>query len=327
MNKRNIFKVLATTVAVLGIGAGFAFVASNKSLVKADYNINTPALASGTDEIVGVLITADTGESNKEQEKIEKEGKVYAKYNEQDDVYEFDGIKGANCVHQTIMSEVNGVEEELDTFSSVGIEYLDNPIYEERIEGDPNSLRCSLLTGNIIVNAGLGKDIICYVNPVYKEVSTGKIYVTANKSKKITCPIKEYQKNADANGVLVGSVDIKTEEYNVSKEKEPMYLCHLNIKMGLPYDRVEGTVYDKNGKSLEDYNLKIQDVVDGTSILTYGAYSVKERVIYSDKVIREYDVKPVVEEKTYYFINDYAGEAFVDNFTRNVISPESLEEE
>ena len=284
--KNNIFKALAVTTSVVVVGVIMAIVCSSTTLAKDIASItDNKTIQSNTDEFVGVYITAGTEQVNKTQEKIRKAGKIYSTKNENEDIV-FEGLDGAFTIQEGIIDE----EELSYTFGGYSDICESNVLSNEEYDEVGNVIS-AVLSGEVTldINASLGKDVYCYINPIYREAGTGKYYVTTKGCEEAIGKMSDYQKRDELNleqakekfktewnedPVLLAELDpiiyegstsyafyqdnFKSDEFNANKDTSVVVDLDVIISFEQPVVSVEGIAYNNKDQEIGKYNMSIE---------------------------------------------------------------------
>ncbi len=327
--KNNIFKIMATVASVCVAGVMVAFACSKTSLANDVASIvDNIEIQTGVDEFAGVYITAGVEQTNATQEKIKSEGKIYATLNEAEE-YVFEGLDGAFSIIKAYVDN-----EEL-SYTYGGTDYIassNTNSYEECAED--GHVVSAKITGEVYldINAALGKDVYCFINPIYREPGTGKYYVTANGCKTAQGMMSEYAQREQLNlekakemfktewnedpalkaeldpRLYIGATgyqfyveSFKSEDFNANKNTAVTMDIDVALAFEQPVVNIEGSVFNKQNQEIVKYNMTIQELLDGKTlgIEPANVNFLRETVTYGDGTKSRFvDVDGV--EQSYY---------------------------
>ena len=291
MNIKKIFQCVAGIAAVVVIGFCFSFVASKTALAKDAYAINDSEVKKNIDELIGAFVTYDVNDTNVEQEKLNKEGKVYAQYSEKEMI--FGGIKGTYLSYYGIKKD-GGLDDTEDFYNDgmCGV-------------GDEGGI-----VGSIYITSTCQKDVTFYINPMYKDVS-GKIYITSKNAIKKTVTVDQIQNaNFTTGGLaLIESVELEACDFTLEDDESEAVNVHVHLQVAKSFNEVKIEALDEANKVIDTvtYNGEEADKGESKTISKAAAY----RLIYSWNGAGDvFTYKEIMEEGSvwgYYGTVDYDG--------------------
>lgn len=289
MKKNNNFLKVVIALVIVGVIGGLAIFCLGKyNLASAKVGIKDKSIDKKLDEFAGVFVTYGTEKVNRSQETLNKEKKVYGEIDLEDNSVQFGELEGEEYVEYF-------VERKNDPYRTA---FLGKNICEAHnnfIYGGEEEQKAEL-SAKIFFNPDVNKDIICYVNPVYKD-SEGELYVTSQNSKKVECEIHQYKFDLEKGDEVFHyyTINMDSNEMNINKNAANYVSVNLNINFGNPTVELQTIAMDSNDQVLgkktymgeELKNYKLQEVKGAIYYIfnKKNSNGKAERVMGDDKYI------------------------------------------
>lgn len=283
MKNNKLVKVVIALVIVVVIGGLAVLGLGMISLSSSKVGIKDKSIAKKTDEFAGIFITYGTEKINPSQKRLNEKKKVYGKKNIEDGRLIFEGLEGVEYVYYKV---IKGKKEDSCNMAFMG----------EELGGGKNSYAVKDMDtvnvdfeSSIYLNPAIEKDIVCYVNPVYKDYKD-ELYVTSQNNKKIECSCYEFnmQLKSETGLTSVCPVEMSSDEMNI--EKGCSKQIKVRIDIGFKNPTVELQVKALGTKD----NLLDKKVYSGEELSNISLKKMPEAVTY---IVEKKDLNNCVEKE------------------------------
>lgn len=281
MKNNKLVKVVIAVIMVAVVGGLATLFLGKYDLVSAKVGIKDKSIEKKTDEFAGIFVTYGTEKVNPSQRILNKEKKVYGKIDLDANRVYFGELEGEEYVEY----KVEGKELTYNTtFMGEGLD-IGNIHYTEG-ENDRAKVK---LSSSIYFNPDIDKDVISYVNPVYKD-SQGKLYVTSQNNEKVECSRYQYEMDLKhyGEGTFYHPVYMDSDEMNIDKDCSKYVSATINISFKNPIVELQVKAMDANDNVIDKKIYRGVELKDCKLQEVKGAkYYIFEKKNSYNKVERE----------------------------------------